>query len=70
MKTILNQDLNEVKDTIDILYTDCEMALDGNWDRSDHGFMAMQDSLQKITKLLGLEDPEITDNYNKVLEER
>ena len=70
MKEIFDKDLNEVKEILDILHTDCEMALNDDWDRSDDGFIAMQDQLQRITKLLGLEDPEITDSYNEVLKER
>ena len=50
----MNDELKkEVIDTLNTLREDAEMALDGRWDKSDHGFesqiMVIDQMLNKLT---------------------
>ena len=50
--TDMNQTLNEIKHRLSSLQADCDMALDGTWDKSDDGFKAMLDEITVIFQLL------------------
>jgi len=50
-----DKNLSDIKTSLQHLYNDTEMALNNTWDRSDHGFMAMQDNIETIADLLGIE---------------
>ena len=50
--------IKEVVNAMQSVHTDCSMALDGAWDRSDDGFMATRDSMEAVLNKLGAEIPE------------
>lgn len=54
MKEVFDKDMSEVNDILNMLYTDCELALNGRWDRDDSGFMDMQSQIEKAGELLGI----------------
>jgi hypothetical protein len=43
---------------IQLLYLSCQQALEGSWDRSDDGFIAMADDLEEIMKHFDIVIPE------------
>ncbi len=55
MITVADKDMSTVNSILNILSTDCDLALSDKWDRSDDGFIAMQDCINEIGELLGLE---------------
>lgn len=48
------QQIDSLLELISGLYNDAEMALNGEWDRSDGGFEAQQMDIEKAMKKLGL----------------
>jgi hypothetical protein len=47
-ENIFNEALQPVVKCLEALYNDCEMALNGDWDKSDSGFENMQVSINMI----------------------
>ena len=55
MKQVFDKDMSEVNDILNMLYTDCDLALNDRWDRDNSGFEAMQHQIEKAGELLGIE---------------
>ena len=53
MKT--KEDIKELELLLSQILTDCQMALDDVWDRSDDGFIAMQHNIFDLANKHGLD---------------
>ena len=45
----------DMENLLSMIVTDCQMALDDTWDRSDDGFVAMQDRVYEMANKYDLD---------------
>ena len=55
MKEVFDKDMRAVNEILNMIYTDCDLALTDRWDRDDSGFEAIQMQIEKAGELLGIE---------------
>ena len=59
--------MNKIKELLNHLRKDCEMALNGAWDKSDSGFEAMLDTIVELESEIDKLELRTDDSYSEII---